>query len=222
MRALLSYQAGVLLRSHRWIGPLALYAVFVFFITAAGPGRQPLSAGLSWNAGALVPVVAWLTRSMLTAEPTEARACVAAAGGPHRAHLAALITALTAGAVLGLGGVICELATSAPPKGGLTGYASTMAVGLAATGVCTAVGSAAGALCNPPVIRTAAIALLSTASAVIAALVTSISPANAAIKAAGAAPQAAGWPVGLLVSAAVLLAAICWTVSTWLAARRGT
>src|SRR5262249_52319234 len=59
--ALIRYQAGLLLRSHRWVGPVAVYAVFTWFVGAAA--QQPLSDGLRWSAAALVPLVAWLTRS---------------------------------------------------------------------------------------------------------------------------------------------------------------
>jgi hypothetical protein len=219
--ALLRYQAGLLLRSHRWVGPLAVYAILVWFIAGAGSQRESLGSGLSLSAGALVPVVAWLTRSMLTAEPPEARACAAAAGGPRRAHLAGLMAAAAAGAVLGLVGAFGDLITCQPPKGPAA-YASTLATGLAAMLICIGVGSAVGALCNPPVIRAAALAILSTTGAVIAALVISISPVNAAIKDAEAAPHPAAWPVGPLLAAAIVLIAASWTISTLMAARRGT
>jgi hypothetical protein len=218
MTMLLRYQAGVLLRSQRWVGPLAVYAIW--FITT-GAGHEQLGAGLSWNAAALLPLVAWLTRSMLTAEPAEARACAAAAGGPHRTHLAALITAAAAGAVLGLAGIISAVVMGQSPRGG-TAEVGTIATGLAATLICVGVGSAVGAVCNPPVIRGVAIAVLTTTGAVIAALVTSISPANAAIKDTEAAPHAAGWPVGPLLVAVIALIAISWAISTLIAARRGT
>lgn len=227
MIAAVRYQGGLLLRSHRWVGPLAVYAVVIWFIGSGGssvglgsPEREHLSAGLSWSAGVLVPMAAWLTRSMLTAEPSEARACIAAACGPHRAHLAALITALAAGSVLGLGGAAYQLATCQLP-GGSANDAKTIAIGLAATVICLSVGSAVGALCNPPVIRAMAVAILSTTAAVIASLIISISPANAAIRDAGAQPNSAGWPVGLTLTAAVLLLLASWTISTALAVRRG-
>src|SRR5215472_7269463 len=102
MRALLRYQSGILFRSHRWVFPLIMY---VLLINVAGVGqKQPLSSGLDWSAAMLVPVVALLTRSMLTAEPEASRACVAAAAGPGRAHLAVLVAALGGGAVLALAG----------------------------------------------------------------------------------------------------------------------
>lgn len=60
----------------------------------------------------LVPVVAFLTRAMLTAEPDAARACVAAAAGPVRAQLATLIVPLGAGAVIGVVAAIFDVLTA--------------------------------------------------------------------------------------------------------------
>ncbi len=221
MIAVVRYQAGLLLRSHRWVGPLVVYGVFIWFASGAGPGGQPLGASLSWSAGALVPIVAWLTRSMLTAEPSEARACAAAASGPRRAQLAALAAAVAGGVVLGLGGVASDLVTAQAPPGGGPGYARILAAGLATMVICVGVGSAVGALCNPPVVRAVAAGILATTGAVIAALVTSISPANAAIRDSGAHPPAASC-AGLPLIAALVLLAASWAISAILAARRGT
>jgi hypothetical protein len=83
--ALTRYQLSLLLRSYRWIPPAVL---FVLGVIGLGGATLPNGAGLSegrWSALILVPVAAWLTRSMLTAEPPRLRACVAAAGGPRRA-----------------------------------------------------------------------------------------------------------------------------------------
>jgi hypothetical protein len=219
MITLVRYEAELLLRSHRWILPAVFYAVFVWL--TGGAGGEQLGAGLGWSAAALVPVVAWLTRQMLIAEPGEARSCIAAAGGPRRVQVAALIAALAAGMVLGLGGVVYDLVAGKAPGSGPAGYARTIAVGLAATLICAAVGSAIGALCNPPVVRTVAGAALSTIGVVVAALVSSVSPANAAIRVAGTQPHASAWPVGPPLIAAAALLAVTWTVSAVLAARRG-
>jgi hypothetical protein len=217
---LFRYQAELLLRSHRWIGPVVVYALFVWFTGGAGPGSQQLGPGLGWSAAALLPVVAWLTRQMLTAEPGEARACIAAAGGPRRVQVAALIAALASGPVLGLGGIVYDLVAGQAP-GGPAGYARTIAVGLAAALICASVGSAIGALCNPPVVRTVAWTALSMIGVVVAALISSVSPANAAIRVAGTQPHASAWPVGPPLLAAAVLLAVSWTVSAVLAARRG-
>jgi hypothetical protein len=218
MMTLVRYQAELLLRSHRWIGPLVAYTLFVWLVGGADPGSEPLGASLGWSDAALLPTAAWLTRLMLTAEPGEARTCIAAAGGPRRAQLAALIAALAGGLVLGLGGVIYDLVAG---RAGAADYARTLAVGLAALVICTSVGSAIGALCNPPVVRTVAGAFLSTIGVVVAALVSSISPANAAIRTTGAQPHSSAWPVGPSLIAALALLAASWAVSAVLAARRG-
>jgi hypothetical protein len=217
--ALVRYQAELLLRSQRWVAPLAVYAVFVFFVGDAK--GEPLGSLLAWSAAALVPVVAWLTRLMLTAEPAEARACAAAAAGPRRAQLAALIAVLSGGLVLGLAGVAFDLVMGRS-LGGPAGYARTVAVGLAAMVVCVSVGSAIGALCSPPVVRAVTGAVLGTVGVVTAALVSSVSPANAAIRAAGAQPRSPAWPAAAPLIAAVVLLTLSWAVSAVLAARRGT
>jgi len=220
MTALIRYQAELLLRSHRWVGPLAVYAMFVWF--TGGAGGQSLGAGLSWNAAALLPVAAWLTRLLLTTEPAEARACLAAASSPRKAQLAALIAGLAASLVLGLGSVLVDLVTGEAPAGGAGAYARTLLVGLAAAVICLSVGSAIGALCNPPVVRPVAYAVLSTVGVVVAALVSSVSPANAAIRAAGAQPHSSAWPVALPMIAAIVVLAASWAISATLSARRGS
>jgi hypothetical protein len=225
MIALLSYQAANLFRSHRWILPLILY-VLLISVGGVGSGAEALNAhiraenlasGLDWSAGILVPVVALLTRSMLTAEPAAARACVSAASGPVRAQLATLIAALAAGAVLGVAGACYELVT--------VGHKTALLVpffgGLDKALVCVLVGSAVGTLFNPPVIRHQAAALLSTIAAVVVAWVSSISPANAALHGNGATFQSAAWPAGVPVAVAFALVAATWSVSCRLAGRRG-
>lgn len=219
MTALVRYQFELLLRSHRWVGPLAVYAVFVWF---TGGGGQALSAALSWSAAALLPVAAWLTRLLLTAEPAEARACLAAASGPRKAQLAALIAGLAASLVLGLGSVLVDLLVGRAPAGGADACARTLLVGLAAAVICLSVGSAIGALCNPPVVRPVAYAVLSTVGVVVAALVSSVSPANAAIRDSGAQPHSSPWPVATPLIAALALLIVSWAVSAMLAARRGS
>ena len=98
MVGLVRYQTAILLRSHRWIFPLIAYGLLVSVAAAtgaplflAGPAQLAaksiqLAQGLAWSAAMLVPVVAFLTRTMLTAEPGAARACVAAAVGPNPAR----------------------------------------------------------------------------------------------------------------------------------------
>jgi len=221
MSALLRYQAGILFRSHRWIFPLILY---VLLISVGGVGgTEPLGVGLDWSAAMLLPTVALLTRSMLTAEPDAARACVAAAAGPVRAQLAVLIAALSGGVVLTLAGTGYELITDGGAKlaGAHPGLlATTVAAGLGKALICAFVGSAVGTFFNRPVIRHPAVALLATIGAVVVGLVSSVSPASAALRGSGAAVQSGGWPTGAPFGVAVALLAISWLVSARLAARR--
>ena len=227
MIALIRYQAAMLLRGHRWIGPLLTYAVLLTFIGAGA--SQPLAAAVGWSAGMLVPAVAWLTRSALTAEPPAARACVAAAGGPHRAHVAALLAALAGGALLALVGEAYELATSMLPHHHTAAgsavdpgaVASVLAAGLASAAVCLLVGSAIGVLCGPPLVRHHGYGTLATIGAVVLALVTSISPANAALRGSGGTLAGPPWLTGLPLLAALALTAVSWLASALLAARRG-
>jgi hypothetical protein len=221
MIAMIRYQLAVLLRSHRWVGPFLLYvALLVLFADS-----QPLGEGLDWSAAMLVPAAALLTRSMLTAEPAEARACIAAAGGTHKAQIACCIAALAAGGVLGLAGACYELARDPwPGRASLAhlGHApAAFGLGLAITLICLLVGCAIGVFFNPPVVRHPAMAILCTIGAVVLGLVSSISPASAALRHAGSAPPAHGfWPGSPLLAALGLLV-VSWAVSALLAGRRG-
>jgi hypothetical protein len=231
--ALLRYQSAILLRSHRWIFPLIAY---VLLIAVGAAGSTSLAETLDWSGAMLVPVIAFLTRGMLTAEPDAARACVSAAAGPARAQLAILIVPLGAGAVLGIAATVFDVLTaeaaSSTPVSGLPGKVTATAshpgivlAGLLIALVCLLVGSAVGALCNPPLLRNPAAAMLSTLAVTIAALAAGVSPANAAIShttASPAGPLAANWPgAGALVGAACLLA-VTWGVSVIAGTRRDT
>ena len=227
MIALARYQFSLLLRSHRWIPPAVLFVLGVAGLGGASlPRGAGLSQGLAWSALMLVPVEAWLTRAMLTAEPAAARACVAAAGGPRRAHLAALTAAVVAGAAFGLLGVVWELLSLGVPRSVATNsirVGATFAeigTGLVAALVCLLVGSAIAALLNPPVIRRPATAMLGTTGAVVLALAWNASPANAAVRSAGYGAQEKTWPAGAAPLAAIALVAVAWAVSAQIAARR--
>jgi hypothetical protein len=220
--ALLRYQAAILFRSHRWVFPLILY---VLLISVGGVGgTQPVGSGLDWSAIMLLPIVALLTRSMLTAEPAAARACVAAATGPVRAQLAVLGIGLAGGAVLALAGAGYELVTSAHVLQLATGhpgtFAATLGAGLGKAVICVFVGSAVGAFCNPPVIRHQTVALLTTIAAVVVAVLSNVSPASAVTRSTGATVQAANWPAGMPFVAAAALLVASWSLSAWLAGRR--
>ena len=233
MIAPVRYQFALLVRSHRWIPPAVLFAVGVAFLGVAGPGSSSalahgvdLSQGLAWSALILVPVEAWLTRAMLTAEPPAARACVAAAGGPRRAQLAALIAAVTMGAAFGLLGVAWEVFSlgvrrSVSTNSIMVGATfSDIGGGLAAALICLLVGSAIAALFNPPLIRRPAAAMLCTTGAVVLAWAWRASPANAAVRSVGYGAQEKSWPTGAALVAAIALLVVAWAVSAQVAARR--
>jgi hypothetical protein len=224
--ALVRYQLALLLRSHRWIPPAVLFVLGVIGLGGAAlPRGAGLGEGLAWSALILVPVEAWLTRSMLIAEPPAARACMAAAGGPRRTQLAALVAALVVGAALGLLGVLWELASVGVPRSAAnTIEAGTLlgdlGGGLAAGLVCLLVGSAVAALFNPPLVRRPAAAMLGTTGAVVLALAWNVSPANAAVRSAGYASEEQTWPAGVALVTAVVLALAAWVISAQVAARR--
>ncbi len=213
MIPLLRYESAILLRSHRWIVPLMVYGLLLT-VAGAGGGGTSLRSGLDWSAAILVPTVAMLTRSMLTAEPGAARACVAAAAGPIRAQLATLLTAIGAGVVLTGAGVLYEVLTSSAVAAG------TLLTGLVTAVVCLLVGSAVGALFNPPLIRQQATALLGTIAAVVFALASDVSPAGAALRGGGSGLHSSGWPAGVPVWAAVFLLLVSWSASALVSARR--
>ena len=227
MIALTRYQLSLLLRSHRWIPPAVLYVLGVAGLGGAAlPHGAGLTQGLAWAALILVPVEAWLTRSMLTAEPAAARACVAAAGGPRRAQLAALIAALLVGAAFGLLGVAWEAFSLGLPRLPATNAIRSGAAfadlggGLGAALICLLVGSAIAALLNPPVVRRPAAGMLGTTGAVVLALAWNASPANAAVRSVGYGSQEKAWPAGVALLAAVVLLGLAWAISTQVAARR--
>jgi hypothetical protein len=233
MTALLRYQAAILVRSHRWIFPLIAYGLL---IAVGAAGSSSLAETLDWSGAMLVPVTAFLTRAMLTAEPDAARACVAAAAGPARAQLATLIVPLGGAALLGLAGAVFDVLTAeaaaiGPGAGqGLAAKVTAAAQhpgivggGLLIAVVCLLVGSAAGALCNPPLLRHPAAAMLSTLAAIILALAANVSPASAAIShtiAQPGSPLTAHWPGAFALIGAACVLAVAWGISVAAAAQR--
>jgi hypothetical protein len=116
-------------------------------------------------------------------------------------------------------GAAFELATTAGPRHGLGALAVE---GVVAGVTCLLIGSAIGALCNPPLIQHRGYAMMSTAAVAIAAIAASGSPANAAIRATSATPSG-GYHLPLVpVVAAVVLAAVTWTASVLIAPRRAS
>ncbi|MFD3525822.1 ABC transporter [Streptomyces sp. NPDC058653] len=209
MTALFRYHTAMLLRSQRWLPPVLLYGI----ILAVGVrGGEPVLDSLGVAAAALLPVTAWLVRICVTQEPDAARAVTAAASGMPRAHLAALLAAAACATALGTVGTVIVTAVSAPKSAdGLVDVAPLPAgtAGLLAALVSLLVGTSVGALCSRPLLRGRGWSLALTALFALLALVTTGSPAKAAVTGlvTGSRTGAIHTP-GLPLAAAALLAAV--------------
>lgn len=211
MPALIRYYIALLLRSGRWLPATLFYAAIVSIGTQ---GSTKVGEALGYAGAILVPSVAWLTRAALTAEPEAARHCVAGAVGPRRPHVAALAAAAIVGFALAAFGATAMLAAV-----GTVHPTTALAAGLLTMALCVLAGSAVGALCNPPIVVRAAWAIPIAGILAITVLVTTGSPVNAAIRGITPSDQNARLPLlpAVLVIAAT---AVCWAVSTFVAARK--
>ncbi|MFF9281740.1 ABC transporter [Streptomyces griseosporeus] len=221
MTALLRYQAALLLRSQRWLPPVILYAAFLAVGVQAG---QPVLDSLGYAAAGLLPVAAWLVRICVTCEPPAARAVVAAAAGPGRAHLACLLVAAGAAALLGTAAVLLvsllgdpvssDHRTRVPPL-------PAAGAGLLAVLVCVLLGTAVGALTAWPLLRSTGRAVPALLLAALLALVVTGSPAQAAVEGLVTGSQSGKVPLPLLpLAAAALLTAGATALACALTARR--
>ncbi|MDG9726616.1 ABC transporter [Streptomyces sp. DH41] len=221
MTALLRYQAALLLRSQRWLPPVILYAAALGIGVRGG---QPVLDSLGWAAAMLLPVAAWLVRICVTGEPPGARACVSAARGPARAHLAGLLVALAAAVVLGTAATVVVTLISDPvstdhgtrvpplPAGG---------AGLLAALVCALLGTAVGALTAWPLLRSPGRAVPALLLAALLALVASGSPARAAVSGLVTGSKSGTVPLPLLpLAVAASVTAAAAAVACALSSRR--
>nr|WP_240979276.1 ABC transporter [Streptomyces sp. HNM0574] len=215
------YQLALLLRSQRWLPPLLLYAALL--AVGVQPG-QPLLDGFGYAAAMLLPVAAWTARVCVTGEPEAARHCAAAAAGPRRAHLGALLAALAASLVLGLAGTLYAALSGEPHSTGGAVAVPPLAsagAGLSATVTCALTGTAVGALCARPLVRGTGRAVPALLAGVLLALVNPASPANAAVRALTAGSREGTVPAPWLpLALSALLAAAACAVTAWLAPRR--
>ncbi|WP_329269654.1 ABC transporter [Streptomyces sp. NBC_01451] len=208
MTALLRYQAALLVRSQRWLPPFILYAVF---LGVGVQGGQPVLDSLGYAAAAVLPVAAWLVRICAGNEPPAARAAVAAAVGPGRAHLACLLVALAAAVALGTTATVVVTLISDPasadhrirveplPAGG---------AGLLAALVCALLGTAVGALTTWPLLRSPGRAVPAMMLAALVAMVVTGSPARSAITSLVTGSRSGTIPVPLLPLAAAALVTV--------------
>jgi hypothetical protein len=180
--ALLRYQYSLLLRSHRWVPPVALHAAFVI---AGVQWKDPLLDSLGWAAAVLLPATAWLVRLCVTNEPEASRQCVAAAVGPFRTHLSSLLAAFLMACVMGAVGVTYSMIVCIPysSRGHLeVSRLSAGVAGVLAALACALIGTAVGAVCNRPLLRSAGWAVPAGLFVTLLVLVLKGSPANAAVK----------------------------------------
>ncbi|MFI8851180.1 ABC transporter [Streptomyces sp. 891-h] len=179
--ALTRYQLALLVRSQRWLAPLLLYVGLLAVGVRAG---QPVLDSLGLAAAALLPVAAWLVRGCVTAEPTAARHCAAAAAGAWRVHLAGVAAGAVMALLFGCAGAGAVAWLSAPRS--TDGSAAVpllpaVAAGLCGVLACVLTGAAVGALGNRPLIRSRGYAVCATLLGSVAALALGASPANAAV-----------------------------------------
>ncbi|MFI1097609.1 ATP-binding cassette domain-containing protein [Streptomyces sp. NPDC020917] len=218
--AVLRYQLDLLLRSHRWLPPLIFYGAVMAIGIAGG---EPLLGSLGYAAALLLPVAAWTVRVCVTGEPAAARACVAAAVGPARVQRAALAAAAAASGVLGLAGTAVVAAVSGRHADDLhtaVPVGPAAVAGAMAAAVSVLLGTAVGALTNPPLVRGGGWPILVTAIAAGAVLIVSGSPAQAAVTGlvTGSRTGTVHYPLpALLVAAAAAFAAT--RLSAWAATR---
>ncbi|CAM5650890.1 MULTISPECIES: hypothetical protein [Streptomyces] len=215
MIPLLRYHSALLLRSHRWLPPVLLYAAFL--AVGVQPGG-PVLDSYGFAAIGPLPLAAWLCRLCVTGEPPAARACAAAATGPGRAHLARVLTGALSATVLALVGTVYVALGSDPHASDhhtAVPVAPAFCAGLLAALVSVLLGTAVGALCNWPVLRSTGWSVLSGLSAALLLLVGSASPANAAVSGlvTGSAHGTVALPwlplLGTVVIAAVATAVAC-------------
>ncbi|MGW0508275.1 ABC transporter [Streptomyces olivaceoviridis] len=221
MTALLRYQADLLLRSQRWLPPVILYVVFLGVGVQSG---QPVLGSLGYTAAGLLPVAAWLVRICVTAEPPAARACVAAARGPARAHLACLLTALLVAVLLGVAATVVVTLISDPASNGHRVHVPRLraaAAGLPATLACALLGAAVGALTSRPVLRSRGRAVPAMLLGALLAVVLTGSPAQAAVSGLVIGSQTGRAPVPLLpLAGAALLTLAAFAATGRLVSRR--
>ncbi|MFD7661931.1 ABC transporter [Streptomyces sp. NPDC059788] len=181
MIPLLRYQCDLLLRSHRWLPPVLLHAAFLAVGVQTG---GPILDSYGVAAIGLLPLAAWLCRICVTNEPPAARSCTAAAAGPGRAHLAAVLTGTLSATLLAFAGTAFVTLVADPHASDhrtVVPVLPAAVAGLLAALVCVLLGTAVGALCNWPVLRRPGWSILSGLMAALLLLVAGASPANAAI-----------------------------------------
>ncbi|MFE3150995.1 ABC transporter [Streptomyces sp. NPDC059218] len=210
MTALLRYQTALLVRSQRWLAPVLLYAAFLAVGVQQG---QPVLDSLGYAAAGLLPVTAWLVQLCAGQEPPAARTVTAAATGPARAHLAALLAGLGCAGLLGTAATLIVLLISKPAGADNSVRVPLLPAGIAgllAVACCVLLGAAIGALCTRPLLHRRGWSVAATVLLALPALVIGGSPANAAVTGlvTGSRTGTVHLPVLPLVAATALAVAV--------------
>ncbi|MDH6577026.1 ABC transporter [Kitasatospora sp. MAP5-34] len=210
MTALIRYQLELLFRSQRWLPPFLTYVLLMVIGISAG---DALLGAYSFSTAVLLPVTAWYVRCTATGESAASRACLAAAAGQPRTHLAALLAALLTGLLLGVAGLLAVWAvggrTTTPPQPEAP-LPQVLLAGLLGTVVCVLLGVAVGVLCTRPVLLRAQYGIPVSLGASVLVLVVAGSPANAVVRSLVTASRTARvtFPVAALAESAVLAALV--------------
>lgn len=209
--AVVRYYLTLFAGSQRWLAPALLYGI-ALAIDSAGGDRA--SDAFAYSAAFLLPVSAWLTRSMLTTEPPEAGSIVATLVGPARARLTALSAATGYGLLCAL---IGALVAGVAGSGSTT---STTVAGLSTELICVLIGTAAGALAAPPLVPSTGWGVLLAGLLALGLLIARFSPAVLSIRALTAVSNggALHFPYYALPFALVVTAA-AWAAATVAATR---
>lgn len=209
--AVVRYYLTLFAGSQRWLAPALLYGI-ALAIDSAGGDRA--SDAFAYSAAFLLPVSAWLTRSMLTTEPPEAVSIVATLVGPARARLTALSAATGYGLLCAL---IGALVAGVAGSGSTT---STTIAGLCTELICVLLGTAAGAMAAPPLVPSTGWGVLLAGLLALGLLIVRFSPADLSIRALTAVSNggALHFPYYALPFALVVTAA-AWAAATVSATR---
>lgn len=209
--AVVRYYATLFAGSQRWLAPALLYGIALAIDSAGGDSAADAFA---YSAAFLLPVGAWLTRSLLTTEPPESVAILATLVGPARARLAALSAATGYALACGLIGALV-----AAVAGSHAGASTTLA-GLSTELVCVLLGTAAGAVAAPPLIGSTGWGVLLAGLLALGLLIARFSPADLSIRAMTAVSNGGTlhYPLYALPFALVVTGA-AWAASTVAATR---
>ncbi|HEX4787631.1 MAG TPA: hypothetical protein VH372_04170 [Actinospica sp.] len=209
--AVLRYHLTLYAGSQRWLAPALVYAIALAIDSAGG---DTAADSFAYSAAFLVPVGAWLTRSMLTTEPPESASMIATLVGPARARLSALSAATCYALLCALIGAL------AADVGGSGAHASTTLAGLSTELVCVLLGTAAGAVAAPPLIGSTGWGVLLAGLLALGVLIARFSPADLSIRALTAVSNggALHYPLYALPFA-LAVTGLAWAASTAAATR---